>query len=97
MEKLQIEWEIFCEITNRKTYILWVPTLWMLFCLAMMIGLDQRTKNLLSHPAPSAVLPLYEFAYNFAQMRIVYIAGFTLITAFYLTYILYKKQRDRLY
>lgn len=97
MDNIKIEWELFCEISNRKPYILWVPTLWMLFCLGLMLILDRITHNLLSGPTSPQMLPLIEFVYNIIELRIVFIAGFALLSTLWLTFSLYTKERDRLY
>lgn len=97
MEKIQIEREIFWEVVSRKSYILWVPTLWMIFCLVLVVMLDIHTHNILARPISSELLPFDEFAINFVQKKRMQIVIFSLLTTLALTYRLYTKERDKFY
>lgn len=97
MNKIQMEWEIFCEIATRKPSVMWLPILWMTFCLTVMVILSRIDANLMNKSVSGLMLPMYEFVHKMVQVRIAYIAVFAVITSLSLAYSLYIKERAKIY
>lgn len=97
MERIAIEWEIFCEIVSRKFYVLWIPSLWMTFCLLLSMFVSNVGNNLITANDSKSLHGLYEWTYMFVQIRARYIIGFALVTGVSLGYSLYMKEYHKFY
>lgn len=89
MNRLFAEFEIFCHIIETRPYVVYVPMLWLVFCGVLVFFVSGLSLE-----------PNHMF-YDFVQYRLEKIRSKLMIMGiagyFVLTWILYKKQRKRLF
>lgn len=89
MDKLIAEFEIFCHVVETKPHVLYIPMLWLIFCcgMAWMIGgLGVDSSN-----------AFYELVQQRLQKQHLKVLLMGFGGYFALTWMLYQKQRKRLF